>query len=210
MPDQNLVQYGRAVCGAGFVVPPFARWRPPAAAERHLRQLQRSAVRVVEAHSEILADDEAAHGLEQQLIDALVECLSQGEAILVAGEHQEIAIRFEALLKPEPQLYLPMAEICTALGVSAHGLRIACEEQLGMRPTEYVRRRRMQLAHRVLRNGKAQGANVSAVARRFGFRDLGNFAANYRALYGELPSATLQRGSAGRYRTPWAGPRVKL
>lgn len=88
-----------------------------------------------------------------------------------------------------------MAEIRTALGVSARDLRIACEEQLGMGPTEYVRRRRMQLVHRVLRSGKADGASVLVVARRFGFGGLGNFAANYRALYGELPSTTLRRGS---------------
>jgi AraC-like DNA-binding protein len=63
-----------------------------------------------------------------------------------------------------------------------------------MGPTEYVRRRRMQLVHRALRNGNPDAASISAVARRYGFRSLGRFAANYRALFGEPPSATLQRG----------------
>jgi len=64
-----------------------------------------------------------------------------------------------------------------------------------MGPTEEVRRRRMQLVHRTLRDGEPDPASVSAVARRYGFRGLGRFAAEYRALFGELPSATLRRGS---------------
>ena len=62
-----------------------------------------------------------------------------------------------------------------------------------MSPTEYVRRRRMQLVHRALRNGDPDAASISAVARRYGFRGLGRFAANYCTLFGELPSATLRR-----------------
>jgi AraC-like DNA-binding protein len=66
-----------------------------------------------------------------------------------------------------------------------------------MGPTEYARRWRMQHVHRMLRNGNADAASISAVARRYGFRSLGNFAASYRALYGELPSVTLRRGLRG-------------
>jgi hypothetical protein len=62
-----------------------------------LRQLLRSAIRIVEARSETLADDEAAHGLEQQLIDALTECLSaapaEGETAAAQGRH--ILVQFE-------------------------------------------------------------------------------------------------------------------
>jgi AraC family ethanolamine operon transcriptional activator len=86
-----------------------------------------------------------------------------------------------------------VAEICAALGVSARALRTCCEEQLGMDATEYVRLRRMHLVHRALRNGNSDAASISAVARRYGFSGLGRFAANYRALFGELPSATLRR-----------------
>ena len=63
-----------------------------------------------------------------------------------------------------------------------------------MGPTEYVRRGRMQLVHRALGNGTPDAASISAVARRYGFRSLGRFAADYRLLFGELPSVTLRRG----------------
>ena len=35
VPDQQLARYGRALSGAGFVVPPAAQWRPPPAAALH-------------------------------------------------------------------------------------------------------------------------------------------------------------------------------
>jgi AraC-like DNA-binding protein len=109
------------------------------------------------------------------------------------GRHREILARVEDLLQAE--CCWRVTQICAALGVSERTLRICCEEQLGMGPTEYARRGRMQLVRRALRNENPGAASISAVARRYGFRGLGRFAANYRALFGELPSATLRRGS---------------
>src|SRR5262249_14224020 len=78
IPGEDLTQYGRALTGAGFIVPCAARWRPPRAALRQLRHFHQAAVRRVEARSGVFADTEAAHGLEQQVIHARVECLSAG------------------------------------------------------------------------------------------------------------------------------------
>jgi len=64
-----------------------------------------------------------------------------------------------------------------------------------MAPSQYLRLRRMQQVHRALRNENAVTARVSEVVERYGIRDLGRFATNYRAVYGELPSATLRRTS---------------
>jgi AraC family ethanolamine operon transcriptional activator len=197
LPAAELVRYGSALTGAIFAVPSAARWlllRP--AMRRHLRHLHAAGIGAVESRSNAFIGAEAAHGLEQQLIEALVESLSKGSALEVTAttrRHQDLAVRFEALLETQPERYLPMAEICAALGVSAQILRICCQEQLGMGLTEYVRRRRMQLVHRALRNGDPDAASISAVARRYGFRGLGRFAADYRALFGELPSTTLRR-----------------
>jgi AraC-like DNA-binding protein len=199
LPAAELLRYGGALTGAALSVPSAPQsWRPWRAIIRHLHHLHSAAIGHIESRSNALLDDETAHGLEQQLIHAVVECLATGSAIEAAPptrRDQDVALRFEALLQGQPkQGPLKMAEICAVLGVSALALSLCCEEQLGMGPAEYLRRRRMQLAHRALRHGNADGANVSDIARRYGFRGLGRFAADYRALYGELPSATLQRG----------------
>ena len=129
------------------------------------------------------------------MIHALVESLSAGpvdEETEAGRRHRGILAGFEDLLAAEPSP--SVNEIATALGVSLRMLRECCKKSLGMSPSHYRRLRGMQLVHRALRHHENPGtASISAVARRYGFRDLGRFALNYRALYGELPSATLRR-----------------
>ena len=191
--EQQLADYGRVLSGTSFVVPPAARWRPPRIVAKQLRDLHRAAIRMAEARAGALTDPQAAHGLEQQLLHALIECLSNepDEETATARRHRDILARFEDLLVAEP--FLPMTDICTALGVSDRLLRECCRKHLGMGPSRYRRLRGMQQVHRALRSGTPDATSVFEVARRNGFQALGRLAADYRALYGELPSATLRR-----------------
>jgi AraC-like DNA-binding protein len=197
LPAQDLVRYGRALIGATFVVPSAARsWQSSPAAGRRLRQLHGAGIRMAEYRPETLVGAEAAHGLEQQLIHALVECLSArpaDEATPATRRHQDVLVRFEALLQAQPEGKLRLAEICAALGVSDRTLRSLCAQHLGMSPTRYLRLRRMALVYRTLSRADPEAASVSDAARRYGFGDLGRFAGTYRALFDELPSATLRR-----------------
>jgi len=153
LPAAELVRYGSALTGATFAAPSAARWwRPRPAMVRHLRYLHSAGVDAIERRSNAFIDGETAHGLEQQLIHALVDCLSNAstiEATPITCKHQDIAIRFEALLQTQLERAFQTAEICTALGVSAQTLRLACKEQLGVSPTEYIRRRPVPPAQRV-------------------------------------------------------------
>jgi AraC family ethanolamine operon transcriptional activator len=193
LPVEDFVQYGGALSGAPFAVPPVARWRPPRAALRQLHHFHQAAVRAANARSGVLADREAAHGLEQQVIHALVESLSAEpvyEETEAARRHRGMLAGFEDHLGAVPPPSI--SEIGTALGVSGRVLRECCKKNLGMDPSRYRRLRGMQRIHRALRHESLDITSVSAVARRYGFRDPGRFAASYRALYGELPSATLR------------------
>jgi hypothetical protein len=151
VPEAELVCYGGALTGTTFAVPPAIRfWRLRAAMLRHLHHLHSAGIDVIERRSSAFIGGETAHGLEQQLIEAVVECLAHGsaiEALPTTRQHLDIALNFEALLQAEPKRSFRIAEICAALVVSAPALRTACHEQLGMGPVENVRRRRTQLAH---------------------------------------------------------------
>jgi AraC-like DNA-binding protein len=128
--------------------------------------------RMAEIHPQALVDAEAAHGLEQQLIHAVVECLSEGsggEGTAAARRHQDLMVGFEHLLQAHPNRNVRMAELCAALGVSDRLMRGVCAEHLGMSPTGYHRLRRMSLVRRALRHGNEPAARVSEVARRYGF-----------------------------------------
>jgi AraC-like DNA-binding protein len=198
VPQPQLAYYGGALSGSEFVVPDAAQWRPRSAALRQLRQLHRAAIRMAEARAGALTDLQATHGLEQQLLHAMIDCLSEGakEETAVGRRHRNILAKFEDLVAAEP---LPLlADICATLGVSERLLRACCRQHLGMGPGSYRRLRAMQQVHNALRSGTADGASVAEVARQHGFTDLGRLAANYRARYGELPSATLRRASRPR------------
>ena len=104
--------------------------------------------------------------------------------------------RFRRVLEenPEQPLYIP--EICKAIRVSQRTLRICCQEHLGMGPKRYLVLRRMGLVRRALCRAAPDATSVTAIATRYGFWELGRFAAHYQALFGESPSATLYRRSA--------------
>jgi AraC-like DNA-binding protein len=194
VPDRQLADYGLALSHTAFVVPPTARWFPSRAAVKELHDLHRAAIRMAEARGGAVTDPQAVHGLEHQLLDALIECLSApGEK--EAGRHRATLARFEDLLNAEP---LPrMAAICAALGVSDRLLSECCNKHLGIGPIRYSHLRAMQQVRRALSGGTPDETSISEVARRYGFHALGRLAANYRTVYGELPSATLRRRSLG-------------
>jgi AraC-like DNA-binding protein len=193
IPERELLAYGCALTGTRFVIPRgIARWRPPRAAAKHLRELFDGAMRMAATRPETLADLEAAHGLEQQIIYELIECLLQvPEEESAAGKcHRDLLARFEVLLNDGSARHL--TDICAELGISERLLRECCKVYFGMSPGDYRRRQAMQQVNRTLRSGKLETSTVAEIAKRHGFNGPGRFAGRYRAIYGELPSATLR------------------
>jgi AraC-like DNA-binding protein len=86
---------------------------------------------------------------------------------------------------------LRMPAIAFELGVSSRTLYQAIVAVTGFSPYQYVRQRRLVIAHERLQEGGATEL-VKCVAIDLGFTHFGRFAACYRALFGEAPSATLQ------------------
>ena len=132
--------------------------------------------------------------LEQELIHALIACIAPGgppqERPIRAGR-AAVMSRLEEALAAHPDRPLPVPDLCAATGVSERTLRRRCAEFLGMSPGRYFRLRQLRLARAALRRPDC-ATTVAAVARRYGFAELGRFASLYRAVYGEMPSATLR------------------
>jgi AraC family ethanolamine operon transcriptional activator len=81
--------------------------------------------------------------------------------------------------------------LCSVAGVSERTLEYAFRELIGVTPVRYLKLRRLNLVRRALRAPEAGASSVTEIALRAGFYDLGRFAGEYRALFGELPSQTL-------------------
>jgi AraC-like DNA-binding protein len=192
----RLDQYGIALKGAPFSFAPVAkRWRPPSAAGRHLRSLFSSAIRMAIKCPQVVVDAKAAHGLEQQLLHVLVECLAEGSTddARDGGENQDIMGRFERLVQTEESTNRSLPNVCAVLHVSERCLRHLCSEHLGMSPTSYARLQRMSRARHSLCRPTRSGKRVGGRTLN-GFHDLGRFAVRYRAAFGESPSTTLRQG----------------
>ncbi|MCO8272143.1 AraC family transcriptional regulator [Actinoplanes sp. TRM 88003] len=97
--------------------------------------------------------------------------------------------RATSFIEEHPANPLTVAEIADAAGVGIRALQTAFRRHLGVTPMAYLRRVRLDHVHRELRAG---GVTVQDSARRWGFANLGRFAAEYRAEYGETPSQTLR------------------
>jgi AraC-like DNA-binding protein len=208
LPVQELSHYSRALIGTPIDVPPgVCHWRPPSGTLRRFRDLYLAAIRTTHARSGRVAGAEAAHGLEQQLIHLLVDCLcAKPPSWRGPSMHRgaDLIARFDELIRSQPESDLSTLQVATALNVSDRFLRKCCARHLGMSPMSYVRLHRMQLVNHALRQGASPTVRVADVAKHFGFHNPSRFADAYRELYGELPDETLQRAS--RRGLPNIGP----
>jgi AraC-like DNA-binding protein len=170
---------------------------PWAAAMAKLQRLHAAAGHLAEHAPEIIARPEAARGLEEALIEAMIDCIvapDRHEDTAARHRHTVIMQRFRAAIEVsnDKAVYLP--ELCNRIGVSGRTLRLCCQEHLGMGPKRFLLLRRMHLARRALRQATAD-ATVTDIATELGFWELGRFAVEYKALFGEAPSETLRHAS---------------
>jgi AraC-like DNA-binding protein len=195
----GLAAFSRALLGSELTSPPGLQiLRPRTADIADFLRLHSQACRLAEAKPDMAAHPEVARALEQGLAHALVNCLTVNERRCHARtrrHHAEIMIRFEQVLASRGDRPLPVPELCAAVGVAERTLRACCAQFLSMSPQGYVRLRRLNLARSALMRTEPTAANVRTIARQYGFSELGRFAAAYRAVFGETPSATLRGAS---------------
>lgn len=86
-----------------------------------------------------------------------------------------------------------LADLCLAAGVSQASLYRAFQSVCDMPPLAYFHKRRLNDARRALIASPAERGNVKRAAYSAGLTELGRFALEYRRLFGEPPSATLNR-----------------
>jgi AraC-like DNA-binding protein len=101
--------------------------------------------------------------------------------------------RFRQMIEANQFEPLYLTDVCTTVGVAERALHKICTDHVGMSASRYLRLRRMNLARRALRQANPLTATVTGIANDCGFAELGRFAVQYRAMYGESPSATLRR-----------------
>src|SRR6516162_7859125 len=196
LPPRDLQDYGGALFGKPLPVPSTGRvLRPPPRDASRLQRLHAQACRLAETRPKILAHPEVARAIEQDLLQALITCLTAAEALdggAAKRHHAHIMLRFEEAMAENPSRPRRVAEICELLGVRERTLQSCCAKFLGISPRRYLLLRRLKQVRRALRDADP-ATTVADLAQRHGFTELGRFAVAYRREFGEMPSTTLAR-----------------
>ncbi|MCM2972414.1 helix-turn-helix domain-containing protein [Larsenimonas suaedae] len=99
--------------------------------------------------------------------------------------------RVRAHLNQNAALPVTLDELCAIAHVSPRTLRYSFESVLGISPIQFLRLARLNRVRRYLSTPEA--VSVSEGANAWGFYHLSQFARDYKALFGETPSATRER-----------------
>lgn len=99
------------------------------------------------------------------------------------------------IIEEEAQLPLTPAMIAARCHISVRSLQKGFRRHLGVSPMSYLRDVRLRRAHQVLVDADPSTVTVASVAYRWGFSNLGRFAAAHAARYGEPPATTLRRNT---------------
>ena len=94
---------------------------------------------------------------------------------------------------------LCLEDIEMAAGVSRFKLFEAFRKYFALSPMAYLKKHRLNAVRQdLLEHGQAR--NISEIAMAWGFTHMGRFSAEYRKLFEESPSATVQRNESRRMR----------
>ncbi|WP_256388886.1 helix-turn-helix domain-containing protein [Mycobacterium sp. 1423905.2] len=139
-----------------------------------------------------------------------VDSLVRGFLLAAEHPHRDALIRNERLGAPrairtaveimeaEAGLPLTLSSIAARCHVSVRSLQQGFRRHLGTSPMAYLREVRLRRAHHCLLRSDPSAVTVASIAYRWGFSNLGRFAAAHAARYGETPTETLRRPASGR------------
>ena len=167
--------------------------------ERAVRELFHTVAEVFEATAPMIdspASFEAVEKLQATLIDKIVAVLTAGgdeffgERPLPISSTGKILLRTREFFKEQGNKQIALSNVCQAVGVGQRALQLAFAKGLGISPMRYLKLRRLNNVRKQLREASPDPVLVKQAALRAGFTHMGQFARDYRELFGESPSET--------------------
>lgn len=191
-PHAFRTSVARRLDGTGMALTP-----PELAAIRPAR----IGARVWNAAADALASDDASSPLRTKVLEELVMSALLTAFPLTRQEHPPSGLdalpralrRATEFVDEHLAEPISVVDIAEAARLSVRALQVGFRRHLGTTPVTYLTRARLSEAHADLRDGDPERDTVAEVARRWGFRNPGRFAAQYREAYGQSPSETLHR-----------------
>ena len=199
---EQFAYCGKALTGQRIVLSQTSRiFRPARAETLRFMRLFRQGRQLAEAKHRFIERSEMARALEEQLLHAIIGCVSANETNQRRENHAAIMARFEETLSRRIGQKLTMPALCAEVNVPERTLRMCCSEFLAVSPMRYLLLRRLNNARAALRRADPTTVGVAEIARKHQFRELGRFAVTYRTTFGESPSATLHQNPQSDWRS---------
>lgn len=137
------------------------------------------------ARDSLLAD------METEIPLLILQAWAEGEVSSVDSPSKRLRVLQRALdyIHSNARSIFTIEDVCRNSGCSLSTLERAFGERFAVSPKRYVTMLRLSGVHRALLSPN-ESRNVGDVASDWGFWHLSKFSADYRRMFGELPSAT--------------------
>jgi AraC family ethanolamine operon transcriptional activator len=158
-----------------------------------LRRLCRAIAARTAVHPGFLRGRASASSLEKCVVKMLFARFDAPRELDAPSRGRALALRAEAWLRQNLSEPPTIAALCAALNAGERTLHEAFRAHLGATPKAYLKTLRLNAAHEALLRARPP-TRVTDVALDWGFVHFGWFSQDYRRLFAETPSQTLQRG----------------
>lgn len=135
-----------------------------------------------------------AFSLEQDIPENILSILSRSSPAPQArpSKRSNAVRRIKKYLAEYSHDPVSISALCSIAQVSERTLQYAFKEHYGVSPKSYLKHFRLNGVRKCILHRNSDKTKVNEIANNWGFWHMGQFAADYRKLFGELPSATLQ------------------
>jgi len=148
---------------------------------------------------EALGSKAARDSLECELHDHFFDLILSDRANGSTAPDPRMARRYQRMnlvrdfVRENSNRPIRLHELCLVSGLSRRGLEYLFRDLLGVKASTFLQEIRLHGVRRELLAAEPRHGSVKRCALDWGFWHLGRFAADYHALFGEMPSATLAR-----------------
>ncbi len=146
---------------------------------------------------EKLADgSNVARELEFDLIRELLTAVADPQEMqkqFLSSRKKIVLQRALDYIEANPGKPIKVLELSQASGAGVRTLEYIFSDYFGVPPKAYLKSRRLIAVRHELRRSLPTQTLISEIAARWGFWHMGQFAADYRRFFGELPSVTIKK-----------------
>ncbi len=132
---------------------------------------------------------------ENTVVRRLAQCLQSAKKATQRLSSKKIQHAIEQsvqIIRHESQDPLIIRDLAKRLDISQSSLEHGFKKHFGVNPKKYLKYTQLNLARNLLLHSDSQTTKVTDIANLYGFWHMGQFAKDYKNLFGELPRQTLK------------------